>query len=481
MKFVMLTLALLRGRDRIETTDADVYYDERLAARIDYEGPEISAVQFEVVFLARGSSSDPDVSLTADESEFVTSFETLLEAKDAECDESGRLCWTPEIYLRRPHFERSTSEVVVEFSAVAVGIKPPVEHHDPVLPSLQPVGRPSEFSALLEVFPQQKLGKPSRSDSVAGNSPSPIAAPIEAERQTLRVRVDSSLLLKLQTVRPPKEAERDTLIAQVTLECPETLLCGIEVGNVTLDMNSSGTFSALGEVKMPLKLPCGGECAFSYNLDAIVTLGYRRELVVSVQHVVLDDRAPAIIETSWTSVVDFDDIKGPLPKTPMLNSTPRMGSDIDVLSVRSVPRSGLSGITLTLTGPNKVALGEEFEWKIIAVNRSHRSRKLCIFFHSKEPYRPPPVRTDERPLVAELPALRQRVSMNSEALNADCGVIALSNELRIGLMAPHSSFESKIKLKALSPGLHSVTGSAVVDLVTGESYDTGELLNVIVE
>lgn len=462
----MLTLALLRGQKGIETKDAGVYYDERLVTRIKYSGPEISCVQFGVVFIAKLSVPDPT---TKDEREYVTALESRLDVSEAQRDENNDLIWTPEVHLRRPHFDRNVSEVIVEFSAAAIGPKPSDEPKDPVLDSLQPVNATSPFSAMMEAM------KP---DLKAVKSEHP---PVELEKQTLRVPIDLSLTLNLKTVRPPREGERDTTIAQLTLICDKQLACGIEVEKVGMTMNNAGSVIPLGEVPLPIVLPQSGECAFSYNIDCVVSHGYRRELVVGIRHTILDDKAPATIDTTWTSIVDFDDIKGPLPKTPTINSTPRVGSDLDAVSVRSLPRSPLSGITMTYKGPNKVKLGDEFEWELMVVNKSHRSRKVCVYFHSKEPVRPALPRLDERPLVAELQALRQRVVQNTEAMHADCGVIALTNELRIGNMAPQSSFEAKIKLKALSRGLHSVTGSAVVDMASGETYDTGELLNVIVE
>lgn len=462
----MLTLALLRGQDCIETKDAGVFYDERLVVRVHYSGPHINCLKLGVVFVAKLSVPNPT---TNDEHEFVTALESQLDVGDAKKGENDDLIWNTEVHLRRPHFDRNVGDVVVEFPAAAIGPKLPDKPSDPVLDSLQPVNAASPFLALMEdMNPDLKV--------VKNEHP-----PVELEKQTLRVPIDLSLTLNLKTVRPPHEGERDTTLAQLILICDKKLARGIQVEEVGMTMNSAGTISPLGQVPLPIILPQSGECAFSYNIDCVLSHGYRRELVVEVRHTVLDDTAPATIDTTWTSVVDFDDIKGPLPKTPTLNSTPRAASDIDAVSVRSLPRSPLNGITMTYKGPNKVKLGEEFEWVLMVVNKSHRSRKLCVYFHSKEPSRPSVPRLDERPLVAELPALRQRVIQNTEAMHADCGVIALTNELRIGHMAPQSSFEAKIRLKALSRGLHSVTGSAVVDMTSGETYDTGELLNVIVE
>lgn len=137
----------------------------------------------------------------------------------------------------------------------------------------------------------------------------------------------------------------------------------------------------------------------------------------------------------------------------------------------------LHGLTLSFSGPSAVKVSETFQWKIFAINKSQAVRHLSLYVQPSESMEKSlPKNGDLYPVVGRtsLKRMYQASSLGS------VGLICLANDIRLGPLYPQACFETEINLLALSAGVHTLEGLTVMDHATGDSFDCGKLLEVVV-
>lgn len=209
----------------------------------------------------------------------------------------------------------------------------------------------------------------------------------------------------------------------------------------------------------------------------------------------------------------------------------------------------MGGLSIVVTGPQFVQVGDVFEWEFTIINKSQRSRVFTITFGTGTEYTAgfntpnaansaltggvindiagsqkyvgaKPGASSSKPMFISAPGLapgpgpidtitsaRQRsteynsnamgITYNGFAYNpsllrkmakkhykqigSNCGLIPLCQELRVGTLAPHVCFQTRIQLLALKKGTHSIENSRIEDLTNRDTYDVGGMLDVIVQ
>lgn len=173
------------------------------------------------------------------------------------------------------------------------------------------------------------------------------------------------------------------------------------------------------------------------------------------------------------------------------NTSASVATNSSVASVgtTSTSTSRLNGLILSFSAPSAVKVGEVFSWKVFAINRSFSNRHLTLYIQPKE--RPEKTLSDRTSLIPVLDSSTLH-KLYEETIIGACtagngyggstgmGIVSLMNDVRIGPLGPQACYETEIKMLALAPGQATLEGLAVVDLSTGDSYDCGKLLDVIV-
>lgn len=325
-----------------------------------------------------------------------------------------------------------------------------------------------------------------------------------------RAQLAQALELEIRSLRPA--LERDRVIAEIDLVAGSQ---DVRVKACEVDLEEGLAF-LMGSEKLPLELKAQEKFALCYNLQLraasqlpMVTAA-RKPLRLYLECEVLIHEVGAAsnpkITTTWTPTVDFEGTQGPLPKTPALNvplnspiapsfsnSYPLSGggssTTLDLIGAPRQASSGnlslMGGVSIIITGPQFVNVGDTFEWNLKIVNRSQRNRLFNITFGSiaREPLRKDVMLTQD-PLTSistyNADVLRRRAATHYRNTGANRGIVPLRQELRVGNLAPHVCFETKLELYALNKGTHTIESARIEDLTNRDSYDVGSLLEVIV-
>lgn len=386
--------------------------------------------------------------------------------------------------------------------------------------------------------------------AAGASSPAPNASltpdSVDDDRKAHIVRwhapLAQALELEVRTVRPA--LERDRVIAEVDLISSE-----YEVLVTQCDVRfEHGIATMMGDLRTPVHLKRNENYALCFNLllrvapQAANYFATRKPLNIYLQCEVVGDGSPAIT-TLWTPVINFENSQGPFPKTPAL-TIPVNSPAPTVAGTPSVPASAqpsaldlvkpprqqnnltlMGGLSIVVTGPQFVAVGETFEWEFTIINKSQRSRTFTITFgtgadrdlalgtpgpQGTPTPTPQPAPSGPRAQAQGLgfsasangapgppvaggqyrafgafaynPAqLRNRAAAFYTSSGKSCGLVPLCQELRVGTLAPHVCFKTRISLLALKAGTHSIEHSRIEDLTNRDSYDVGGMLDVIVK
>lgn len=324
--------------------------------------------------------------------------------------------------------------------------------------------------------------------------------------------VTQALELEIRSLRPA--LEKDRVIAEIDL-VSGPFFTQINLFDVSLD---GGLADLMGTEPKSVVLKPFEKYALCYNLQLrssshpVSVSASRKPLIIALEcEVLLSDDVPSVsfrpnIRTEWMPIVDFEGTQGPLPKTPALNmninspmpaaTSSNSGSQESALNPLSLvgssrPQSSSSlslmgGITIMISGPQFVRVGDEFEWAIKVMNRSQRNRIFTMSFGNltRDLYRQESHHGGDRmALLSNYNAdyLRRRSQNQYRSTAIGRGIIPLCQELKVGNLAPHVCFETRIRLKALTVGTHTIEEAKIEDSASRDSYDVGGLLEVIVE
>lgn len=180
---------------------------------------------------------------------------------------------------------------------------------------------------------------------------------------------------------------------------------------------------------------------------------------------------------------------------------------------RTSKSSVLNGLILSFHGTTNVRVGEVFKWKIQAINKSHRVLNLSLYIQPKDNNNHSFLTsniTEKTPKLSGSYHSSSNLGFDSEhnkvngnqiiypyitpAASSDVnlrkvfnqtkltptGIICLNNDVRIGPFDHYSVFETEINLIAIEKGIFSLQGVKIIDITSGESFDCGKLLEVVV-
>lgn len=177
-------------------------------------------------------------------------------------------------------------------------------------------------------------------------------------------------------------------------------------------------------------------------------------------------------------------------------SQPPMASSAVTVNLTTTNNTSLSGLRLTFLGKLDVELGKIATLSIQAVNLSQRTLHLLLIV--KNPLKPNPVYSNNYAAASSVSssnvlgtkeASQQKVLVhNRQQLYHQyhqnkletCGVIMLTNDVRLGPVEPNAVFESEFDIIGISKGVFNLQGLKIFDVSTGDGIDFGKLMEVFV-
>ncbi|ORX91974.1 TRAPP trafficking subunit Trs65-domain-containing protein, partial [Clohesyomyces aquaticus] len=145
-------------------------------------------------------------------------------------------------------------------------------------------------------------------------------------------------------------------------------------------------------------------------------------------------------------------------------------------------------VTLTISGPPRVKVGEMFHWDVFVVNRSDMTRKLAVLVIPRrkrdiEKHKLHPStssiggqRTEKKELLAGAVVDENIVyAKQKNARIEPAELVCLTTDVRIGHLAPGACYTASLKFLPLASGVLGVDAVRVADLATQEAADVRDL------
>jgi hypothetical protein len=149
-------------------------------------------------------------------------------------------------------------------------------------------------------------------------------------------------------------------------------------------------------------------------------------------------------------------------------------------------------VTLTISGPPKVTVGETFTWDVFIVNRSDKVRKLAVLVIPKRKRdfenhasrlstsSAGGLKSDKKELLANAVVDENIVYAKQKSARTETAeLICLTTDIRVGQLAPGSCYTADLKFLPLSAGVLGIESVRVIDLATNEAADVKELPSII--
>ncbi|KAL8794452.1 MAG: hypothetical protein Q9195_002925 [Heterodermia aff. obscurata] len=148
------------------------------------------------------------------------------------------------------------------------------------------------------------------------------------------------------------------------------------------------------------------------------------------------------------------------------------------------------GLSVTFTGPDDIFVGEPFCWDIFVVNRSSKPRKLAIAVvpkfkngdvgkHLCKSFVPSTGGRKGATIAEAIIDEKLLYAMRGSAIKEVVQIVSLSNEVRIGTLAPGSCFNGELKFLPLAKGMLQIEAVRIVDAATNHSVEVRDLPEII--
>ncbi|QDS74657.1 hypothetical protein FKW77_009358 [Venturia effusa] len=355
--------------------------------------------------------------------------------------------------------------------------------NDPALRGLRP-----NLSAL-------RLSKSAPTPTV----PKSLLRPLKSGPRRL-FRAASALLWRVRFTKSPASSEPNVTIASLDVEISPFAGSNVLVDGMDLSI-SPGQIEPLGP-QLPLIGQPGDQITLLYRLRprladsiSVVSQSYQLTLNATAAVIVSETCTPQL-HIDWTTPVDLPSFRPSSRAGPSKSPSKPLGPDSLPITDHIAPSVSSSvsatGVSLTISGPREVEVGEVFNWIVFAVNRSDKMHRLAILalpkrrhldrrHGAKDSTSSSNMTTEDGEGVIVKPVLDDDVicTMQRTAVQEPTELICLSPDVRIGPLAPAACFRTELKFVALGSGVLYVESLRVVDLNTQETTDIRELPDIV--
>ncbi|KAF2632252.1 hypothetical protein BU25DRAFT_475577 [Macroventuria anomochaeta] len=223
----------------------------------------------------------------------------------------------------------------------------------------------------------------------------------------------------------------------------------------------------------------------------ILTLNIEADILVS-------DGCQPHVAIQWKTAVDFASEQ----QSNLIKAAHRLSSASHAGSIKSpdslpaqdtdepnAPNDAIN-VTLTISGPPSVQVGELFHWGVFIVNRSDKIRRLAVMVipkRKRDAHRPQPSASSigghsaEKKELLATAVLDENIIYGRQkgAKTEPTELVCLTTDIRLGQLAPGSCYTADLKFIALSAGVQSVESVRVIDLATNETADVRDLPSIV--
>ena len=221
-------------------------------------------------------------------------------------------------------------------------------------------------------------------------------------------RAAPALLWRVRFIPVPTAGQKDTVIASLDFEIANFASSSVSLDKVNLTL-ASGFVDSLGSL-LPVRCQPNDQVTVLHKLlpgptkiGDMISRSSQDELTVDAAATVyISARSQAQIRISWKTTVDFSSFRsntrptslphsgsGPisnrlsgkdLPRLPGPDSLPNTDQQHDTRATAS----SAAGVSITISGPSLVYVGEMFQWQILVVNRSEQVQRLALVVMAKK-------------------------------------------------------------------------------------------------
>ncbi|KAH8727474.1 TRAPP trafficking subunit Trs65-domain-containing protein [Phaeosphaeriaceae sp. PMI808] len=435
-----------------------------------------------------------------------------------EDDAHTYVIWKVEVYVARPQGRFHKPAVYFQPAASFKPVSAPKQTmpEDDYLPSRIPtaINLLQAFDsdpALTGVHPRLSAMRINKIVQSAAPVVKEMVRPIKNGQRPL-FRVLPALVWRIRHARIHTSLSDLSLMASLDVEVASYATYDVRIKKVELALNGGEvkSFANIEDARMIYKP--GDQITYLYKIKpdvasdgtpALGSKGHFLNLKISAE-VIMSETCHPNIAVEWQTPIDFTTASEQTPNTIKAAhrlSTPALkAANPDALPSHDTQSqaseeiiSNAINITLTISGPSKVNVGEIFTWEVFIVNRSDKIRKLAVLVipkrkrdYEKHHSRPstssatPGSKSDKKELLA-CAVLDENIvyAKQKSARTETAELICLTTDIRLGQLAPGSCYTADLKFLPFSKGVLGVESIRVIDLVTNETADIRELPSIV--
>ncbi|KAF2735208.1 hypothetical protein EJ04DRAFT_534376 [Polyplosphaeria fusca] len=336
-----------------------------------------------------------------------------------------------------------------------------------------------------------------------------LVRPIHTGQRRL-FRALPALIWRIRYSKVPASLSDASLIASLDLEVAHVTGYNITIDDVKISMRGGTVKSIAGHEESSRIYKPADQMTYLYKLTPDLAAdgtpkygadGHILNLKIGAK-VLISEQCRPKISIEWKTAVDFSvdhnenlvraahRLSNPSAHAPLKADNPDSLPSHDTNIKEEDDGNKVINVTLTLSGPAQVHVGEPFRWDAFVVNRSDKTRKLAILALPKrkrdlDRHKAHPstssigARTDSKDLLAHAVVDENVVyAKQKQARTEPADLVCLTTDVRIGHLAPGACYTADLRFLALSPGVLQVDAVRIVDLATNEVSDIRDLPSI---
>ncbi|CAO2650736.1 Nn.00g020280.m01.CDS01 [Neocucurbitaria sp. VM-36] len=324
-------------------------------------------------------------------------------------------------------------------------------------------------------------------------------------------RVLPPLIWRMKYSRVQTSLNDLSLIASLDLEVAQFALYDVQISEVALKLHGGQVKPLSDQEDVTTIHKPGDHLAYLFKIspdlssDGTPLLGNKGHfLSLNIEaQVFMSRNCRPDITIAWKTPVDFTNeqtsnmikavrrLSSLVPKPKAQNPDALPAHDTQTQQEQDTLNNDIN-VTLTISGPPRVQVGEVFTWDVFIVNRSEKTRKLAVLVIAKrkrdyESHKSHPStsstsdpRTDKKELLATAVIDENIIYAKQKGARMETAeLICLTTDIRLGQLSSGSCYTANLKFLPLSTGALSVESIRVIDLATNETADIRDLPSIV--
>ena len=345
-------------------------------------------------------------------------------------------------------------------------------------------------------------------------------APQSSDAHPLRVvsrrafRAIPAISSRMRYHRSSNKNSDPSVVAVLELDIPGFALHNIELSSIVLDLADGSKQTMLNTLELPMTCHARDNLICFYALTPTRTPSESSRASLKPTSIDVRIHANALVSDSchpkiqihWKTSIDFfaslnpnqtkpNQMNQPVGRPGSIQTltpipTPKTPHQSMLSSVASSLLNADTGLTITITGPPAIYVGEPFHWDIFIVNRSPKTRQLSLSMTPKR--RRDGKRLSQRPTSSSATAAN-RTGVIADAVvdenllyamtrshgSDPMSLVCLSSDVIVGPIQSGSCYATELEFLPLAKGFLTIESIRVVDVLTNEAVEIYDLPDVM--